>query len=47
MLYFFGKIWVDVVDYDVYAVVVDQFSCDGNVVLGLFDDISGWNFFVC
>ena len=32
MLYFFGRIWVDVVDYDVYAVVVDQDFCAINVV---------------
>ena len=32
MFYVFGRIWVDIVDYDVYADVVFQYFCADTVV---------------
>ena len=45
MFYVFGRIWVDIVDYDVYADVVFQYFCADTVVQWCCDDIDGWNGF--
>ena len=47
MSYVFGRIWVDIVDYDVYADVVDQCFCAGTVVYGFCYDVDGWHFWWC